>query len=243
MRISRVYVDATLVVGETISLDKSRGHYLKNVLRLKSGAALLLFNGRDAVEYAARLDVDGKAVRATIESATAASKESGLESELIQGLARADHIDWTIQKSTELGVTRLSLFNAERTQSPLKTTQLQKKLAHWRGVIISAGEQCGRTLLPQIDFHASLEQAVRASAIETRILLDFDGATLASVLPSRCTAVSVLLGPEGGLSSTEIQLAQTSGFIPVNLGPRVLRTETAATAALAVLQATVGDSS
>jgi 16S rRNA (uracil1498-N3)-methyltransferase len=241
MRISRVYTGAELVVGEEISLDRPQGHYLKHVLRLKSGAALLLFNGREAVDYQARLIFDGKNVSARIDAATPLHNESRLDSEIIQGLGRADHMDWMIQKTTELGVNKISLFNAERTQSPLKPAQLEKKLAHWRSVAISACEQSGRALLPEVNFHASLDQATTASIIETRLLLDFDGIALASLLHPPCSAVSILIGPEGGLSPAEIRIARTTGFAAARLGPRVLRTETAATAALAIAQSAVGD--
>ena len=241
MRISRVHVDARLVVGEEISLDKSQGHYLKHVLRLKSGAALLLFNGREAVDYKATLVFDGKNVNARIDQAIPLYTESRLDSEIIQGLGRADHVDWMIQKTTELGVSKISLFNAERTQSSLKPAQLEKKLAHWRGVTISACEQSGRALVPEISFYNHLQQALAASTIEFKLLLDFDGDSLASSLPTACPAVSVLLGPEGGLSQAEIELARDAGCKPIKIGPRVLRTETAATAALAIVQATLGD--
>ena len=241
MRISRVYVGTELVVGEEIALDKPQGHYLKHVLRLKSGAALLLFNGREAIDYQATLVFDGKKVTVRIEAATPLHTESRLDGEIIQGLGRADHMDWMIQKTTELGAGKISLFNAARTQSPLKPVQLEKKLTHWRAVAISACEQSGRAIVPQIDFHATLDQAIEASSMVDKLLLDFEGAALASVLHSSCTALSILLGPEGGLSQAEIQLAKTAGFIAVKLGPRVLRTETAATAALAIAQATLGD--
>ena len=241
MRIARVYIGAELVVGEEISLEKPHSHYLKHVLRLKSGAALFLFNGREAADYQARLVFDGKKTSAIIDAATPLHNESRLDSEIIQGLGRADHMDWMIQKTTELGVNKISLFNAERTQSPLKPAQLEKKLAHWRSVAVSACEQSGRALLPQVNFHASLDQAIAASIIEIKLLLDFDGIALASVLHPPCSAVSILIGPEGGLSPAEIQLAGAAGFTSTRLGPRVLRTETAATAALAIAQSAVGD--
>jgi len=241
MRIPRVHVGAELVVGEVLALDKAQGHYLKSVLRLKPGAAFILFNGRDAIDYRATLTFDGKKVNARIESAIPVIAESRLNSEIIQGLGRTDHTDWTIQKTTELGVNKISLFNADRTQSPLKPAQLEKKLAHWQGVAISACEQSGRALVPAISFYSHLQQALAASTIEFKLLLDFDGDSLVSILQPPRTAVSILLGPEGGLNPTEIELAKTTGFMPVKLGPRVLRTETAATAALAVVQTTLGD--
>ena len=241
MRIPRVHIGAELVVGEKVLLDKSRSHYLKHVLRLQSGAALLLFNGLEAIDYRATLLIEGKQAKAAINSALALQTESGLDCEIIQGMGRSDHMDWVIQKTTELGVNRIAIFNAERTQSPMKSTQLEKKLVHWRGVAISACEQSGRAVIPALNFHTNLEQAIAASSSESGLLLDFDGAALASTLRSLPQTISILLGPEGGLIQPEIQLAKTAGFTSVKLGPRVLRAETAATAALAIVQSVVGD--
>ncbi len=241
MRISRVHIDVELVAGEEVLLDRLQSHYLKHVLRLKSGAALVLFNGRDAIDYQARLVFDGRKVSARIDGATPLHNESGLDSEIIQGLGRGDHITWMIQKTTELGVNRILLFNSEHTQSPFKPAQMEKKLTHWRSVAVSACEQSGRALLPQIYFHTRLDQAIAASTIETRLLLDSSGAPLASVLRPPCSALSLLIGPEGGLSPAEIRLARTTGFTAAGLGPRVLRTETAATTAIAIAQSILGD--
>jgi len=241
MRISRVYIDAELVAGQIITLDKTRGHYLKHVLRLKPGAAFSLFNGRAAVDFEARLVVDGKHLMAEIGAAQSLNTESEHASEVIQGLARSDHVDWTIQKTTELGVNKITIFNAERSQSPLKPALLAKKLAHWQGVAISACEQCGRALLPEIAFHAKLEQALETSSYSHKLLFTIDAKPLATTLATR-SSVSILLGPEGGLNRQEIDLAREFGFQPVSLGPRVLRTETAATAALAVIQSSRDDS-
>lgn len=241
VRISRVHIGARLVVGEEVSLDKPQSHYLKHVLRLNTGAALLLFNGLEPIDYHARLVLDGKKAFARIDAMISLDNESSLESEIVQGLARADHMDWTIQKTTELGVGRISIFNAERTQSPLKPAQLAKKLTHWRGVAISACEQCGRAMLPEIKFYTTLELAIAASTIEFKLLLDFDGVSIVSALHPPRSAVSILLGPEGGLSHPEIQIARADGFESVRLGPRVLRTETAAITALAIVQSSLGD--
>jgi 16S rRNA (uracil1498-N3)-methyltransferase len=241
VRISRVHVDARLVVGEEISLDKSQGHYLKHVLRLKSGAALLLFNGREAVDYKATLVLDDKQAKARIDAAIPLQTESSLDCQVIQGLGRNDHMDWMIQKTTELGVRKIFLFNAERSQSPIKSSQLEKKLARWRGIAISACEQSGRAVLPEIQFCAGLGRATATSTTELKLLLDFDGDSLVSTLPTTCSAVSILLGPEGGLNPSEIEIAKSAGFAPVNLGQRVLRAETAAIVALAIIQSSLGD--
>ena len=248
MRITRVHVDNELSVGTEIVLPEAQTHYLKHVLRLKPGAAIVLFDGRQEIDFYAVLTTDGKHLGASIESATTVATESSLAVDLIQGLGRADHMDWMIQKTTELGATKITLFNAERTQTPLKPAQQEKKMQHWRSVAISACEQSGRSIVPEITFLRNLEQAIAPSTAGSRLLLDFSGDPLASVLQQRQattplagTPLDILLGPEGGLNSTEIELARKSGFAAVNLGPRVLRTETAAVSALAIAQSLLGD--
>jgi 16S rRNA (uracil1498-N3)-methyltransferase len=243
MRITRVHVDNELSVGTEIVLAEAQTHYLKHVLRLKPGAALLLFDGHQEIDFHAVLSVDGKKLGAWIKSATAVATESKLKVELFQGMGRADHMDWMIQKTTELGVSRIVLFNAERTQTPLKSTQLDKKMQHWRSVAISACEQSGRTIIPEITFQRDFDQAIATSTSDCKLLLDFSGDSLTSVLqqqPAR-TPLAILLGPEGGLNPAEIELAKSTGFVPTTLGPRVLRTETAAISALAIAQSFIGD--
>ena len=241
MRIPRVHVDNELEAGAEIALAEAQSHYLKHVLRLKPGAALLLFDGTEAKDYQAVLLIEGKKLRARIETAIPVSTESSLGCEIIQGLGRADHMDWTIQKTTELGAARIALFNAERTQTPLKPKQLQKKLQHWRGVAISACEQSGRALLPDIEFHPDLQAALESTRADCRLLLDFDGKPLRALLAGPVASAGILLGPEGGLTAAEIDRAKQADFVAASLGPRVLRTETAATSALAVVQALAGD--
>jgi 16S rRNA (uracil1498-N3)-methyltransferase len=243
MRITRVHVEDELSVGTEIVLPEAQTHYLKHVLRLKPGAALLLFDGKQPSDFHAVLTANGKKLGAAIESVTAIETESSLPVELIQGLGRADHMDWMIQKTTELGVNRIALFNAERTQSPLKSVKLEKKMQHWRSVAISACEQSGRVLIPQITFYRDLGEVLAASAIDCKLLLDFNGDSLASILQQRAknTPLAILLGPEGGLNMAEIELAKSLGFAPVTLGPRVLRTETAAISAVAIAQSLLGD--
>ena len=243
MRITRVHVEDELEVGAEIVLAQAQTHYLKHVLRLKPGAALVLFDGRQCFDFHAMLTTDGKKLGARIDSATAVETESSLVVDLIQGLGRADHMDWIIQKTTELGVSRIVLFNAERSQTPVKLAQLEKKIQHWRSVAISACEQSGRAIPPEITFQRDLDQAMATSTIDCKLLLDFSGDSLTSVLQQRPprTPLVFLLGPEGGLNPTEIEIAKTTGFAPVTLGPRVLRTETAAISALAIAQSLLGD--
>ena len=241
MRITRVHVDIELSVGTEIVLPEAQTHYLKHVLRLKPGAALLLFDGKQPSDFHATLTANGKKLGALIESAISIETESSLPIELIQGLGRSDHMDWMIQKTTEIGVHRIVLFNAERTQSPLKSVKLGKKMQHWRSIAISACEQSGRTLLPELLFHSDLDQAISNCNSDCRILLDFEGIPLQTALKTTPHSIGILLGPEGGLNPTEIERALQAGFTNVSLGPRVLRTETAATSAVAIAQALAGD--
>jgi 16S rRNA (uracil1498-N3)-methyltransferase len=241
VRTSRIHTDEGLAEGETIALGESQGHYLKNVLRLKPGSEVRLFNGVDGVDHRAQIEFDGKRVLATIGAALPAAAESPLHSQVIQALARSDHVDWMLQKSTELGVHRVLLFNASRTQTPLKDRRLDKKLDHWKAVVTSACEQCGRARLPAIEFLPDLGAALAATIPGHRILLDAGGSSLPSLLRAPSTGVAILVGPEGGLDAAEIQSARESGFASASLGPRVLRTETAAAAALAIAQSCIGD--
>ena len=244
MRLSRIFVRQALLEGAQIQLDADAGHYVRNVLRLKSGAFIALFNGEDSYDYESLLSYDGKRAIATIQGQILRNTESALECEIIQGLSRSDHMDWMIQKCTELGVTRISVFNANHTQIPLKPAQLNKRLMHWRNIAIKACEQCGRQLPPEVSFQQDLVSILDGeNRRELKILLDFEGERIPSApttknLPDH---IAILLGPEGGLSETELKSAKHTGFIATSLGPRILRTETAAAAAVAILQHNYGD--
>ena len=234
MRIPRVHVEAELVVGDSLTFDKDRAHYLKHVLRLQPGAAVDLFNG-DGKDYRATLLADSKALSASVDSVSPRNTESKIHTTVLQAIGKADHLDWMIQKTTELGVNRVVLFNAEHTQHPLKPAQLEKKSRHWRAVAISACEQCGRARIPEIMFIANLQEAVSATTAATRLVLEFDGEGIVSRLQPSCQSIALLTGPEGGLSQNELEFAQAAEFQAVSLGPRVLRFETAAMAALATI--------
>ena len=244
MRLSRIFVAQPLTPGISIQLGSGASHYVQHVLRMKAGATILLFNGDDNCDYESQLSYQGKQVCAEIQTRVLNDCESKLQSEIIQGLSRNDHMDWMIQKSTELGITRISVFNAEHTQIPLKPAQLEKRLAHWRAVAISACEQCGRHRPPDISFDNKLGDVLNQSnQRDTKLLLDFDGDPLNSFLISDSVEnkISLLVGPEGGLSEIERQNAKQSGFKSAGIGPRILRTETAAVSALAIIQSLWGD--
>ena len=241
MRISRIYVESELVEGRHIAFDQDRSHYLRHVLRLKPGATIVLFNGCDGKDYRGKLTLSGKQLGAAIESSTFQDNESPLQCSLLQALGRSDHVDWLIQKATELGVQRIILFSAERTQYPPKPDQLAKKQRHWRNIAISACEQSGRARLPTVSCYPSLTQAIEQDEAKLRLLLHFDGPPLIGHLHNQPGSLSILTGAEGGLSTQEIEVAKTHGYHAAAIGPRVLRFETAAITALALAQAQAGD--
>ena len=244
MRLSRIFVELALDPGAQIHLDSDACHYLKKVLRLKNGATVALFNGEDHCDYEALITFEGKRAIAMIQNRLAGNTESTLSTEIIQGLSRSDHMDWMIQKCTELGVMRISVFNASHTQITLKSAQLNKRLMHWRKIAIKACEQCGRQVPPLVKFEQNLADLLdETSPRGLKLVLDIEGDRLQSGLRPKTPVdqISILLGPEGGLSEIETQSAKKAGFVTTSLGPRVLRTETAAATALAILQFKYGD--
>ena len=244
MRISRLYLNQSLTTASTITLEKANSHYIRNVLRLKHGSTIALFNGVNNYDYQAALRFEGKKTLAEIISSQSSISDSELDSEVIMGVSRSDHIDFSIQKCTELGVNRLSIFNAQHSQNPLKPAQQEKRLAHWQAIAIKACEQCGRHRIPEVRFHTHLEAMLEhRNQSVSQFLLDFEGPGLPELLSTNQagTHVSLLTGPEGGLASSEISLAIEQGFLPAHLGPRVLRTETATIVGLTIIQAMWGD--
>jgi 16S rRNA (uracil1498-N3)-methyltransferase len=247
MRLSRVHVASPLARGTRLTLAGSAANHVARVLRLGVGDPLTLFDGQGG-EHAARIEALGRdTVTVAVLEGTESGRESPLSLTLAQGISRGERMDFVVQKATELGVTRLVPLLTARSVVRLDERQAQKKTEHWRGVSIAACEQCGRNRLPQIndpiELHAFLAQPAAAGGVSpgTRLLLSPTGEERIQDLPGRGTAITVLIGPEGGLAPGEQEAALAAGFTPVRLGPRVLRTETAALAALAILQREFGD--
>lgn len=241
MRVPRLYLPEPLHSGAAIPLPRERARYLVRVLRLQQGAPLTLFNG-DGGQYQASLQLaeNGPAV-VRIGEHHALEKESPLAITLLQGISRGERMEFTLRKATELGVSRIVPLFSERCEVRLNGDRLSKRLAHWRGIIISACEQCGRNRLPELQPPETLPQGLDTRDGGTRLLLDPLAEQGLASLPPPDAAVSLLIGPEGGLSDSEIALARRSGYTGLRLGPRVLRTETAPLAALAAMQVLWGD--
>jgi 16S rRNA (uracil1498-N3)-methyltransferase len=243
MRIPRVYLPRPLAPDTRLLLDEAASGHLLRVLRLKPGAPLLVFNGEGG-EYAATLTgTEGRAAVVALGDFTADRCESTLAVTLAQGVSRGERMDYTLQKSVELGVARIVPLETEFSQVRLDGARLERRRQHWSGILASAAEQCGRTRLPELAPTAPLLEWLSAPPDGgLRLVLDPGGDTLLSRLPAPAARrVTLLVGPEGGLSDKEIRRARDSGFLGLRLGPRILRTETAGAAALAALQTLWGD--
>lgn len=240
MRVPRIYQTQRLVENSRITLDESAARHVARVLRLGTGAPLRLFDGHGG-EYAASIVEAGKReVIVAVGEHTSVEVESPLELTLAQGISRGERMDFTIQKAVELGVQRIVPLQTERSVVNLKGERRDKKLEHWRGVIISACEQCGRNALPELLPMQSLSSWLERPLQGSGLLLDHRAESTVGSL-SRPDALTLLIGPEGGLSEGERHEARTAGYAGLRLGPRVLRTETAALAALSALQSRWGD--
>lgn len=240
MRLSRLYFPQPLQVGARVQLDEARAHYLRSVLRLKPDNEVILFNGLGG-EYLCRLDeVSRKAVRARVESRIERNVESPLSVSLGIGVSRGDRMDWAIQKAVELGVARLTPLVTERCVIKFDEDKKQQRHSHWHGIIQHAAEQSGRTILPELEDLADLPAWTLAQT-GLRLFLDpYADFSLADLRPAG-DFLTLLSGPEGGFSEQERAFAKSAGFVPVKIGGRILRTETAVLAALAAVQALWGD--
>jgi len=240
MRIPRVFTDQPLTPGATLTLEEAPSRHLGKVLRMTPGRELVLFNGTGG-EFAATIaEVGKKAVSVAVGAFDPEERESPLALELAIGVSRGDRMDWVLQKATELGVTRISPLFTERTEVKLKGDRLEKKIAHWRQVLVSACEQCQRNRLPDLAPPLALDDWLGREAPGRRFVLHHrDSRGLPAQEP--LTRVSLLVGPEGGLSDEEIERARSAGCEPLTLGPRVLRTETAPVAAISLAQYLWGD--
>jgi 16S rRNA (uracil1498-N3)-methyltransferase len=243
MRQVRHYVELPLHEGASFELPEVAVAHLVRVLRLGAGDRVRLFNG-DGHDYEAELLQAGKrgAQARVLARVDAPATESPLAITLAQGIARGEKMDWVLQKATELGVARIAPVQTERTEVKLDPERADKRGAHWRGVIASACEQSGRARVPELLAPRALSDFLAAERSVRRLVLD-PGAdcTLASLQPAPGDSLCLLVGPEGGLSERDLAAARAAGFAGLRLGPRILRTETAALAAISGLHALYGD--
>lgn len=237
----RFYCPSPLHVGRTVSLPPEVARHALGALRLRDGDAVILFNG-DGHEYHGVLQVrDG--ARVNLNAQLSPPRESGLELLLAQGISSGERMDITIQKAVELGVRGIQPLSMRRSVVRLAGEKLEKRRVHWQAIVAAACEQCGRNVLPMVapisDF--MLWQREQSAQPALRVMLDPTATASLAALPPPSGPVVLLAGPEGGFDPEERTRAVAAGFIGVRLGPRILRTETAALAALAAMQALWGD--
>jgi 16S rRNA (uracil1498-N3)-methyltransferase len=238
---SRIHLDGPLAEGALVELPEGPFRHLVQVLRMQAGESLIVFDGRGG-EYAAVLETVAKrSASLRVGAFHDVDRESPLHLTLVQGISKGERMDWTVQKAVELGVSAIVPVITERCNVHLDRERETKRLDHWRAVIISACEQSGRTRVPDLLPVMKFTDWLGQTADGLRLVLDPLAAQGLSAFGSVNEAMSLVVGPEGGLSPDELQLATKSGCRGVRIGPRVLRTETAGVAALAILQGVAGD--
>ena len=243
MRVTRCSIDLALQPGQTVALPEETANHLVRVMRLREGDGCVLFNG-DGRDYPSTLVAVGKReVQVRVDAAVSVDNESPLRITLLQGVARGEKMDLILQKATELGVAAIVPVNAERTEVKLDAARASKRLAHWTSVVQSACGQSGRAVLPTVGAPEALAAAVATLPPQTlRLTLDPQGTHRLSTLQQAPeNGVVIAIGPEGGWSPRDRALLDSAGFQGLQLGPRILRTETAGLAAIAALQARLGD--
>lgn len=239
MRVARLYLPLALETGREIELSEERSHYLSEVLRLRAGAGLRLFNG-DGGEFEAEvIAVTRKGARIRVGSLQCRSCESPLRIHLGLGISRGERMDLAIQKAVELGVAAITPLESQRSVVRLDAARRRSRWQHWQRVAQSAAEQCQRTVLPEIAEPRPFGSWLTGPGL--RLLLDPSGGQGLKDLAPPGEGVRLLSGPEGGFGGDERRQAIAAGFIPVRMGPRILRTETAAIAALTAMQLLWGD--
>ena len=244
MRVHRIHTPQALQPGCEVLLEDASSHYLSRVLRVVAGDSVVLFNG-DGHDYVAEVLRPARRQTALrVDSRLPGLPEPPVAITVVQALSRGERMDQTLQKCTELGAAGFQLLLSERVEVRLGEDKLGQRMEHWRGVIVAACEQCGRARVPElfepVGCAAWLERATGA----TRLVLEpraLEPLARVAADPGPAAPVELAVGPEGGFSESELAQMRAHGVREVRLGPRTLRTETAAPAALAVLQCLVGD--
>jgi 16S rRNA (uracil1498-N3)-methyltransferase len=254
MRLTRVFVEGELQSGSVVELPRETGAHLAKVLRARSGDEVVLFNG-DGREFTGAVEkVQGSRVSASIGAARSIDRESPFQLTLVQCVPRGDRMDFIVQKATELGVVHIIPVLSQRSVVRLDQAQAASKQMHWRAVAVSACEQCGRNRLPSVaapqpllNYLGALAQANESLRLvlepERARRTEHGAQSIGFASPQPVSRAEIAIGPEGGFAPDELEAFDLSTFSRVSLGPRVLRAETAAIAAIVVLQARFGDMS
>lgn len=243
MRIPRFYLPAQLTAGQTLPLDKDQSHYALTVLRLKHDRPVELFDGKGTCAQARLMHTSRRSGEVHIESTATPVTESPLETVLLQGISKGDRMDYSLQKAVELGITRIQPLFTERCDVRLSDDKLAKKQGQWQDIVIHACEQSNRNVVPEVALPQTYQAWLNTTPSPTGLVLSPTATQrLQSLDPGLAKQpIHLLIGPEGGLSDSEIEQAMATGLTAIQLGPRILRTETAAPVILAALQTLWGD--
>ena len=240
MRVPRIYTGQALNNAIELVLEPEASHHLKRVLRMGVGDAVTLFNGEGG-EYASTIAaIAQKTVTLKVIERKDNDRESPLAIHLGIAVSRGERMDWIIQKATELGVYHISPLFTDRVEVKLSRDRIEKKMRHWQEIVVSACEQCGRNIPPQVSPPQNMSGWLAATQASRKFVLHHRANSRPDAL-GEPSSIALLVGPEGGLSPTEIEEAENNGYAALSLGPRVLRTETAPLAAIAILQNKWGD--
>lgn len=241
MRKPRIYHPESLTVGHEIALSEDAANHVGRVLRMGSGQALELFDGSNLVFDAEILRADKRSVTVKVTQSRMDSRESPLHLHLGQVMSRGEKMEFTIQKSIELGVNVITPLFSERCGVKLDAERQAKKIQQWQKIAVAACEQCGRNVVPEVREAMSLEAWCAEQDDALKLNLHPRAQHSINTLPQPVERVRLLIGPEGGLTAEEIAMTGQHGFTDILLGPRVLRTETTALTAITALQVRFGD--
>ncbi|MGC1854026.1 MAG: 16S rRNA (uracil(1498)-N(3))-methyltransferase [Candidatus Aquirickettsiella sp.] len=240
MRLTRIYQPQALNAGQIVNLSKEAAGHLIRVLRLQVGDECIVFNGKAGEFHAIIIGINKSRVTIKLGEFDAVSRESSLQITLAQAVLRSDKMDYMLQKAIELGVTRFIPLLTAHSTLKLAPERWQKRCLHWQGVMLAACEQSGRTRLPKLENPMTFDVATTAIKADQRIILQPGAKQNINSLPY-CQRVALLVGPEGGWSENELKCARVADYMPLQMGPRVLRAETAGLAAVSIVQSLYGD--
>ncbi len=244
MPIPRIYSETELSPNSTTALSESSRRHVVQVLRLKQADPLILFDGNGG-EFPATIDrIEKRSVTALVTERENPKRESPIAIHLFQGISKGERMDYAIQKAVESGVTEITPIFCERSVVKLEQKRLHKKTEHWRKVVISACEQCGRNIIPPVHDPVTLHKMLSGNGSKYGFILDPESDQKLSEFtqPEPSTeSIGIIIGPEGGLTDQEMISAQDGGFHGVTMGPRILRTETAPVVAITIMQTLWGD--
>lgn len=241
MRIPRLYIDMSLITGETVCLPRDKAHHLSHVLRMHSGDIIKLFNNSGYEFDSKIITLTKKNAEVEVTGFQQIENESPLKITLCLAVARGQHMDYSVQKAVELGVSKIIPVMSEFSNVKLQKDRVQNKMTHWQNIIISASEQCGRNCLTELMDPISFSECLDTDDSSVKLILHPGSQHALPAISIDNNQLSLMIGPEGGFSDNEVNEAMEKSHIPVSLGPRILRAETAVVSALSNAQQLWGD--